>query len=605
MIPAYEFHDNQKGRAGVTCRLGLGVAGFEIPTMTERSFRKEVRDLRLGEGEEFRGEGILAVAKALLQCGVSYVGGYQGAPVSHLMDVFADAHELFDELGIHFERCASEAAAAAMLGASINYPIRGAATWKSTVGTNVASDALSNLASAGVRGGALIIVGEDYGEGASIIQERSHAFAMKSQVWLLDPRPNLPTLVRMVEKGFELSEASRTPVMLEMRIRACHVHGRFLCKDNRRGVISAHAPLSEAEFDYARGVHAAFDLRPGEGQGRATLAGGSRLHPRRAPQRGVRRPRERHRHHRTRRHVQRRGARLAVSRPVRRLRREHGAALRAQRDLSARALRGREVLPGQAIGAHCRGRPAGLPRASDQGDAGRRRRRHQSARQGLSADGGGVHRRGVARRHRSVSERRSRERSRQRIDRATPRGAGRSAEAGGRGLREPLADAPARLLHRLSGASGVHRHEAGRAPGRQVPRLGRHRVPHLLHVAAVQPRQYGARLRARPVELDRRRRQHGPAGGQRHGRRRVLAQRAHQRHRQRGVQSRRRRARHHEQRLHRRHRSSGDPFLGARRRTKCSGARHRAGIARRRGCNGSAGSAATASARWRRPSGTR
>ena len=252
MIPAYEFHDNQKGRAGVTCRLGLGVAGFEIPTMTERSFRKEVRDLRLGEGEEFRGEGILAVAKALLQCGVSYVGGYQGAPVSHLMDVFADAHELFDELGIHFERCASEAAAAAMLGASINYPIRGAATWKSTVGTNVASDALSNLASAGVRGGALIIVGEDYGEGASIIQERSHAFAMKSQVWLLDPRPNLPTLVRMVEKGFELSEASRTPVMLEMRIRACHVHGRFLCKDNRRGVISAHAPLSEAEFDYAR-----------------------------------------------------------------------------------------------------------------------------------------------------------------------------------------------------------------------------------------------------------------------------------------------------------------------------------------------------------------
>ena len=57
------------------------------------------------------------------------------------------------------------------------------------VGTNVASDALSNLSSAGVMGGALIIVGEDYGEGASIIQERAHAFAMKSQMWLLDPRP--------------------------------------------------------------------------------------------------------------------------------------------------------------------------------------------------------------------------------------------------------------------------------------------------------------------------------------------------------------------------------------------------------------------------------
>ena len=69
------------------------------------------------------------------------------------------------------------------------YPMRGAVTWKSTAGTNVAADALSNLASGGVTGGAMIIIGEDYGEGSSIMQERSHAFALKSQIWLLDPRP--------------------------------------------------------------------------------------------------------------------------------------------------------------------------------------------------------------------------------------------------------------------------------------------------------------------------------------------------------------------------------------------------------------------------------
>ncbi len=89
------------------------------------------------------------------------------------------------------------------------YPIRGAVTFKSTVGTNVASDALANLASGGVNGGALIIIGEDYGEGSSIMQERSHAFAMKSQIWLLDPRPNLQSIVKAVEDGFELSEASQ------------------------------------------------------------------------------------------------------------------------------------------------------------------------------------------------------------------------------------------------------------------------------------------------------------------------------------------------------------------------------------------------------------
>src|SRR5450756_56938 len=154
----------------------------------ERQFNAEIESLKLGAGETFHGEGILAVTKALLQSGVSYVGGYPGAPVSHLMDVLADSRDILDTLGVHFEPNASEAGAAAMLGASINYPLRGAVTFKSTVGTNVASDALSNLASAGVRGGTLLVVGEDYGEGSSIMQERSYAYALKSSMWLLDPR---------------------------------------------------------------------------------------------------------------------------------------------------------------------------------------------------------------------------------------------------------------------------------------------------------------------------------------------------------------------------------------------------------------------------------
>jgi len=222
----------------------------------EISFSNEIRSLALGNGETFHGEGILAVTKALLQSGVTYVGGYQGAPISHLLDVMVQARDYMDELGVHVEACTNEASAAAMLGASIMYPVRGAVTWKSVVGTNVASDALSNLASPGVMGGALIVVGEDYGEGASIIQERTHAFAMKSSMWLLDPRPNLPTIVKMVEHGFELSEASNTPVMLQLRIRACHVRGSFVCKDNRKPRISTRELQKEpANFDYARLSH--------------------------------------------------------------------------------------------------------------------------------------------------------------------------------------------------------------------------------------------------------------------------------------------------------------------------------------------------------------
>ncbi|HSJ22749.1 MAG TPA: indolepyruvate ferredoxin oxidoreductase subunit alpha [Nocardioidaceae bacterium] len=220
--------------------------------MAERSFATEVLKLHQGAGTMFSGEGILAVTKALLQSGVAYVGGYQGAPISHLMDVLGDAHEILEDLGVYFENSASEATAAAMLAASVHYPLRGAITFKSTVGTNVASDALANLASGGVTGGALIIVGEDYGEGSSIMQERSHAFAMKSQMWLLDPRPNISAIVDAVEAGFELSEASNTPVMLELRLRSCHLHGSFEAKDNKRPPVTVKDAIENPVRDVSR-----------------------------------------------------------------------------------------------------------------------------------------------------------------------------------------------------------------------------------------------------------------------------------------------------------------------------------------------------------------
>jgi indolepyruvate ferredoxin oxidoreductase, alpha subunit len=222
----------------------------------ERSFDKEIALLALSDGEVFHGEGILAVTKALLQSGVSYVGGYQGSPVSNLLDVMVAAREMVGELGVHVEPCTNEAAAAAMLGASIMYPVRGAVTWKSIVGTNVAADALSNLSSPGVMGGVLIVVGEDYGEGASVIQERTHSFAMKSTIALLDPRPDLPSIVHLTQLAFELSEASNMPVMMGLRIRACHLRGSFVTRANRKPRISMNDRLQEpAGFSYERLSH--------------------------------------------------------------------------------------------------------------------------------------------------------------------------------------------------------------------------------------------------------------------------------------------------------------------------------------------------------------
>ena len=223
----------------------------------EVSFSKEIEALRLGAGDTFHGEGILAITKGLLQSGVAYVGGYQGAPVSHLLDVMVQAKPYMDELGVHVEACSNEASAAAMLGASIHYPLRGAVTWKSIVGTNVAADALSNLSSPGVKGGVLIVVGEDYGEGASR-DPGAHA-CLCAQVQHVPARP----AARPGRDGATwwstasgCPKHSNMPCMMELRIRTCHVRGSFECKDNLPPPISTRALMEDpAGFDYMRLAH--------------------------------------------------------------------------------------------------------------------------------------------------------------------------------------------------------------------------------------------------------------------------------------------------------------------------------------------------------------
>src|SRR5665213_3160685 len=56
-------------------------------------------------------------------------------------------------------------------------------------------------------------------------------------------------LVKMVEQGFELSEATHTPVMLEVRIRTCHVHGQFVAKDNKRPAFTLRQAMENPSRD--------------------------------------------------------------------------------------------------------------------------------------------------------------------------------------------------------------------------------------------------------------------------------------------------------------------------------------------------------------------
>ena len=489
----------------------------------ERSFKKEVDALRLGDGETFRGEGILAVTKALLQSGVSYVGGYQGAPVSHLLDVMVDAEDLLADLGVHVETCTNEAAAAAMLGASINYPLRGAVTWKSIVGTNVAADALSNLASPGVIGGALIVLGEDFGEGASVIQERSYAYAMKSSIWLLDPRPDLPTIVDMVEKGFELSEASHAPVMLDLRVRACHVTGEFTAKNNKRGAYSGqHRLAGPPRFEYGRLAHPPVIFT------QERLKVEERLP---AAQKFIR---EQKLNEVIPGEVNEIGIIVLgglTNNLLRALARLDLADLYGASRIPIYVLNVAYPLVPDEVKDFCIGKRAvlvveeGSPEYVEQQiNMILRGVRHidARARQRLPVAQRRLQFGSPAARHRRVPHADTSHRHRCRCGCQT-RGRISRAQARGRGRRRRHPGAAAEFLHRLPGAAGVCRHQARPARDRPDAYLRRHRLPFVRDLCAVLARQFDPRLRHVARQRRRGRPEHGKPPDFDHGRRRFLA----------------------------------------------------------------------------------
>ena len=402
----------------------------------------------------------------------------------------------------------------------------------------------------------MIILGEDYGEGASVIQERSYAYAMKSSMWLLDPRPDLPTIVRMVEEGFELSEASHAPVMMELRIRACHVTGEFKPRTIAAPPISGKNRIAgPPRFQYGRLAHPPVifsqerlkveerlpaaqkfirehklnEIIPGDlddvgivVHGRAHQQRAARALPARA-RRSLRRLAHPDPSAQCRLSAGARGGARAsapASAPCWWSRRARPPTSRTsinvelrRADIQTRVL-GKGCLPstGEYISeALLKGlaaffdetRPAGIDADGDRGPRAKQMLAHKAG-----ADGGGRRYPGAA----------------------------------------------AELLHRLPGAAGLHRHQADAARARADPHQRRHRLPFVRDLRAVQPRQFHPRLRHVAGERRRRRPQHGAPPDRDHGRRRILAQRTDHRRRLEPVQQGRRRADRHAERLRLRHR---------------------------------------------------
>ena len=219
---------------------------------------------------------------------------------------------------------------------------------------------------------------------------------LRDEVAGLAARPAARTCRRSSRRSRTASSFRRprnTPVMLEVRIRACHVHGRFVAKDNKRP--SLHACARRWKIRAATPT-ASCCRRPPTCTSR-----------RRSSSAGRRRSNSSRSASSTNSSVPRsaevgivvqggmynaRHARAAAARARRRLRRDRGADLRAQRHLSADRRRGRRVLPS------ARRRSSWSRRASPniieqalQHDPAPPRHPDQDRRQGRAADGRRIH----------------------------------------------------------------------------------------------------------------------------------------------------------------------------------------------------------------------
>ncbi len=196
--------------------------------------REIENQLRLEGGKEYFGSGAVVILKSLLESGISYFASYPGSPtatVTSLVDRVK--HTVLKDAGIYAEESTNEAAAASALRSSISNPVRGAVAFK-IVGFNVAADVIAHVASSGVKGGALILVGEDYGCNNTIVAEKTLPYAYKSGLPMLDAGASLQHLSDLIQDGFALSEHSGSPVIVLVRSRLGYMSQVVRAKDNKR-----------------------------------------------------------------------------------------------------------------------------------------------------------------------------------------------------------------------------------------------------------------------------------------------------------------------------------------------------------------------------------
>jgi len=158
-----------------------------------------------------------AVARAVWESGTRVAAAYPGTPATEILEVLAGYPDLYTEWSVNEKVSMEVALGASMVGARAFCAMK-------HVGLNVASDALMTMTVTGTEGGLVIAVADDVGMSSSQNEQDSRYWGRFAHVPVLEPADSQEAYA-MTRAAFELSERFRTPVIVRLTTRICHVKG--------------------------------------------------------------------------------------------------------------------------------------------------------------------------------------------------------------------------------------------------------------------------------------------------------------------------------------------------------------------------------------------
>jgi indolepyruvate ferredoxin oxidoreductase alpha subunit len=175
-----------------------------------------------------------AIARGILEAGISVVTTYPGTPASEIGDSIS---KIAKEAGLYMEYSVNEMVAVQVAAGAANSGVRSLTAMKH-VGLNVAADMVMTLAYVGVRGGYVIVTADDPECYSSQNEQDNRFYALLSNLPCLEPS-NPQEAKEMTVTAIEISEKLELPVLLRTTTRVSHTRGPVqygkVVKPNLRG----------------------------------------------------------------------------------------------------------------------------------------------------------------------------------------------------------------------------------------------------------------------------------------------------------------------------------------------------------------------------------